>query len=186
MVWYFRQLLWPDDTSDHTVTWAEIAIDFQASTHCFVQRHHDQPLTLEQQACLFRAAAKKVSQICFAQVCLTWTPKSKCQRSPAKSCFRLHRCTKSYLQQLCTLMPTNQKINVYSFIPDFSSSPKASWAGPGRRRIRGKQTPIEDVALRSKKRDATSHKTTTQSIQWSSSEQTKLDAPRDWRHRQRL
>ena len=68
MVWYFRQLLWPDDTSDHTVTWAEIAIDFQASTHCFVQRHHDQPLTLEQQACLFRAAAKKVSQICFAQV----------------------------------------------------------------------------------------------------------------------
>ena len=68
MVRCFRQLAWQGDTSDYTVTWAEIAIDFQASTHCVVQRHHDQSVTLEQQARLFRAAAKSVSQICSAQV----------------------------------------------------------------------------------------------------------------------
>lgn len=52
--------------------------------------------------------------------------------------------------------------------------------------MRGKQTPVEDVSLPSQKRNSTSHKALTQSIQWSPDEQMELNEARDWRHRQRL
>ena len=73
-----------------------------------------------------------------------------------------------------------------SFFPDYSSLPKPMWSGPGRRRMVGKQTPIEDVALPSQKRNSNSHKASTQSVQWSEAEQGELENARDWRHRVRL
>jgi len=65
-----------------------------------------------------------------------------------------------------------------SFYPDYTSLPKPMWSGPGRRRLVGKQTPIEDVALPSQKRSATSHKASTQSIQWSAAEKEEIDNAR--------
>ena len=68
LVWYFRQLRWPEEESEHTVTWAELAIDFVASTHCALQRDQHEKLNLEQQARLLRAAAKRVAHICKSAI----------------------------------------------------------------------------------------------------------------------
>lgn len=50
----------------------------------------------------------------------------------------------------------------------------------------GKQTPVNDVALPTQKRLTSSHKASTQAVQWSEDEQRELDNARDWRHRVRL
>ena len=66
----FRQLKWPQEDSEYTVTvtWAELAIYFVASTHCALQRDQSENLNLEQQARLLRAAAKRVAHICKAPI----------------------------------------------------------------------------------------------------------------------
>lgn len=35
MVWYYRQLQWPEYVAEHSISWCELAIDCQASAHCF-------------------------------------------------------------------------------------------------------------------------------------------------------
>ena len=73
-----------------------------------------------------------------------------------------------------------------SLVLDLTSFPKPLWAGPGRRRINGKQTHIEDVALPSQKRQSKPHNASIQSVVWTSPEIQELTTARDWRHRQRL
>ena len=68
-----------------------------------------------------------------------------------------------------------------SFFPDYSSLPKSLWSGPGRGRLVGKQALVEDVALPGQKRRTSSHKASTQSVQWNEDEQRELDSARDWR-----
>jgi len=197
LVWYFRQLVWPETASDYAVTWAEIAIDFQAATHCVLQRDTEQSLTLEQQARLLRAATKRISQICSAKAVPNLDTKvsvpilnalglGRAAGLPLRPRFlqiaQVHKVLFAAAMHPDAKKPAHKR----SFVPDLSSLPKPLWAGPGCRRMRGKQTPVEDVSLPSQKRNSTSHKALTQSIQWSPDEQMELNEARDWRHRQRL
>ena len=197
LVWYFRQLLWPGAASEFSVTWAELAIDFQAATHCVLQRESEPELTLEQQARLLRSAAKLVSRICSAKVVPDMDAKTSVYVLNALGLGR----AAGLVQRPRFLMPEQVHKTLFhaalhpdakkpehkrSFIPDFSNLPKPLWAGTQRRRLRGKQPPPAEIAPPSAKRASSSHKASTQAIQWSEQELQELNDTRDWRHRVRI
>lgn len=148
-------------------------------------------MTLERQARLLRAAAKRVAQICKT----TSVPDFDDSRTvPALTSLGLGRATglnyfiPRFLQPLvvqkvlfaAAMHPdAAQPERKRSFFPDYSSLPKSLWSGPGRRRLVGKQAPVEDVALPGQKRLTSSHKTSTQSVQWNEDEQRELDSARN-------
>ena len=197
MVWYFRQLTWPTEVSDYTVTWCELTIDFQAATHTFVQRQVEEIMTLEQQSRLFRAAAKRIGQICAFPVVpdLDHKPLVPVLQSiglgRAAGLLRrpklLQPCIVHRVLFAAAMNPNNHKPDhKRSFVPDLSSLPPSIWPGPGRRRLRGKQAAIYDVSLPSKKRVTTSHKDTTQAVVWTDAETQEIQAAHDWRERVRI
>ena len=132
-MWYFRQLVWPETASDYAVTWAEIAIDFQAATHCVLQRDTEQSLTLEQQARLLRAAAKRISQICSAKAVPNLDTKvsvpilnalglGRAAGLPLRPCFlqiaHVHKVLFAAAMHPDAKKPAHKR----SFVPDFSSA----------------------------------------------------------------
>ena len=174
-------MLWPGAASEFSVTWAELAIDFQAATHCVLQRESEPELTLEQQARLLRSAAKLVSRICSAKVVPDMDAKTSVYVLNALGLGRaaglVQRPRFLMLEQVhktlfhAALHPDAKKPeHKRSFIPDFSNLPKPLWAGPQRRRLRGKQPPSAEIAPPSAKRASSSHKAYTQAIQWSEQE----------------
>lgn len=205
IIWYFRNLIWPAESAetDVGVTWLELALDFQISTHCMLLLPDDLEDThAERQARLFAAAAARVATICKASIAPGWHHNNRARNSKISTLTSLGLGRASGLQQRPCMMQSGivhkilfqaalelqfeKKQHSRSFIPDFSSLPKPLWSGPGRRRLVGKQAAVLDVAPASVKRITKSHKATVNLVEWSHEEQTELDGARDWRHRTRI
>ena len=205
LIWYFRNLNWPPTAEEDAIgiTWLELALDFQVSTHCIL-RLPDEPddTHAERQARLFAAAAARVATICKGSIAPGLHHNNKQRNNQVYILTSLGLGRASGLQQRpCMMQPgivhrilfhaalelkfaKNQHSR--SFIPDFASLPKPLWSGPGRRRLVGKQATVFDVAPPSAKQFRKSHKATINLVEWSLEEQAELDGARDWRHRTRI
>ena len=70
LVWYLRNLKWPSYASDDTISFIELALDFQAATHVYLHQSGEDinAVDAERQARLFSSARKMVGQICKSAV----------------------------------------------------------------------------------------------------------------------
>ena len=123
---------------------------------------------MEQRSRLFRAASKRVSQICQAAVTPDFNYKPLVPVLQALGLGRAAgiRYRPKLLQAnivrrvfFAAAMHPNAKKPDHkrSFVPALDALPAPLWPGPGRRRLRGKQTPILDISLPSVKRNTCSH-----------------------------
>lgn len=157
----------------------------------------EEQLTLEQQSRLFRAAAKKVSQICNSPVVPELDHKpfvhvlqslgsghatGLLRRPKMLQPTLVHRVLFAAAMNPDNIKPDHKR----SSVPDLSSLPPSLWPGPGRRRLRGKQAAIYDVAMPTQKRVTVSHKDSTQAIVWSADEIKEIEAANDWREKVRI
>jgi hypothetical protein len=66
LVWYWRSLIWPDDIgSSETVSFADLAIDFQLATHVRLDPSADlnQSQSFHTQSRIFAAASRGMAKI---------------------------------------------------------------------------------------------------------------------------
>ena len=77
LVWYFRQLRWPAEAMEETVTWLELALDFQCATHVMLRPDTDDDIAThhaEKQARTFAAAAKRMQKDLWRRTGATGQP----------------------------------------------------------------------------------------------------------------
>ena len=69
-MWYLRHLTWPENAGDESISYHELALDFQAATYVYLHQAAEELSTViaERHARLFSSASKLLGQICTAQV----------------------------------------------------------------------------------------------------------------------
>ena len=161
LLWYWRQLEWPSmpraTNPSETVTWLELAIDFQASTHVELGRPGGPctELTAGKRAIFFASASRKLAVICkdtLAPVApfpnnlargLTALGLPPAGGFPMRPKFLLPKVVHAVLLQAAQLNLTDT--TRLDFIPQFGSLGKPLWnpdflpLEEPRRRVRGKQ-----------------------------------------------
>ena len=168
LVWYFRQLKWLDEPQDYCISWLELCLDFQCSTHQWIKPSNEadlQDISAETQSRIFCAAAKRVGKICKCDIAPALREgERKGYKSAALTALNLGRSSglpnrpcllrpQAVHQILCTAAlegRTLKESHRRSFTPQFDHIPLPLWSNT-RRRLVGKQTPESYVPPPTKK-----------------------------------
>ena len=189
LVWCWSQVRWVD--SDETVTYAELCQDF----HCATRASLAPPGSDAVQMPIFAAASRCVAKICKHSL----APADRGEhvvslnalgmgRQPGIKSHPLLLCADRVHALLFGAALKSQEargMNLLAFVPDRSVCPAPLWS-PGRRRIRGKQKVIGDVADAKPRRVVKSHKAHSSRVGWTPEQLADIAQSTDWRQRQRI
>ena len=203
LIFYWKRLSWPhNDESHETISWAELAIDFYAATHCNVAPPDQTgPPTCEAAARFFASASKRMAAICGAPlVPLCEGQDTFATHVPSLTSLGLGRCAglrlrprllcpgvvHQFLFQAALDGETSAEKHKRSFPLYINHSPPPLWrVAKLHRRIVGKQSPSV-VAAPKPKRVMRSHKNEVRHVVWTPEEMMEFQDEPHWRDRQRI
>ena len=204
LVWYWRSLIWPSEPDmSETISFAELAIDFQLATHVSLDPSGDinQSQSFHTQSRIFAAASRRMAKICKASLVPAVLDESPfAEHVPVLTSLGLGRCAGLKCRP-CLTCPAevheifftaalqsgaDKNIPFKKLFPTIRSWPTPKWNGTvTRTRLFGKQ-PDPSIPQASQKRVVRAHKSSIESIQWSNSELQEIQQADDWRQRQRI
>ena len=198
LVWYWSHLKWATSTEDGpSVTWLELALDFNAATHCSICKPgvHQESSPAHQLALFFAQASKRMAVVCKSilfpgcslthasiltslglgrTIGLAQRPKLMCPQF-------VHSCL------FLTIMQHTERLGRnFKFALVWPPYPTPLWNPSTKKRLIGKQKPPPEVPPASARRNVKAHKQTISGVQWNDEETQHLATAVDWRHRQLL
>ena len=203
LIFYWKRLLWPQSgESQETISWAELAIDFYAATHCSVAPPGQvAPPTCEAAARFFASASKRMAAICGSPLVPTCEGQNTfATHVPSLTSLGLGRCAglrlrphllcpsvvHQFLFQAARDGESSAEKHKRSFLLQIDHLPPPLWrVAKLHRRIVGKQS-FNLVVAPKPKRVVHSHKKEIRHVVWTPEEVSEFQDESHWRDRQRI